>query len=246
MPKKLIVSTDAPGWLVTFGDMMTQILCFFVMLFSMAEPGKKSMESPVATKGHFNVSSPVSDKEVDTANLAAKAQRRLQSYEPRFAPSKGGGKQKISHHFGQYVLVRKVRDAVRVVLGDKASFAAGSLQMPPEMDTVLAQLAEQIAGQATRIEIRGHVSPDPEDILPGMDKWDLSWRRAQVVARALEAKGVDPRRFRISGLAQYDPVASNVADLELSPRVGRAWNRRVEIVILPEVVPELVAQGAGR
>jgi outer membrane protein OmpA-like peptidoglycan-associated protein len=75
----------------------------------------------------------------------------------------------------------------------------------------------------TRIDVYGHTDSD------GSDQYnlDLSRDRASSVADYLGGRGVNPRRFGVEGYGESQPIASNATE------VGKAQNRRVEIVIVP-------------
>jgi chemotaxis protein MotB len=63
---------------------------------------------------------------------------------------------------------------------------------------------------------------------PWQDNWQLSSERSRAVLRYLTDFGVDERRFQVAGFADTVPVASNA-----TPE-GRAYNRRVDIVIIDD------------
>jgi chemotaxis protein MotB len=63
---------------------------------------------------------------------------------------------------------------------------------------------------------------------PWEDNWQLSTARSIAVLHYLSAIGVDERRFQVAGFADTMPVSSN------STPEGRAYNRRVDIIILDE------------
>jgi chemotaxis protein MotB len=87
--------------------------------------------------------------------------------------------------------------------------------------------ANEVGGRKVRIE--GHT----DDVLidpagPWQDNWQLSTERARAVLRYLTDFGVEERRFQIAGFADTVPVASNATP------AGRAYNRRVDIVIIDD------------
>src|SRR5262249_11396640 len=61
------------------------------------------------------------------------------------------------------------------------------------------------------------------------DNWDLSTARAVTVARWLVKQGFNANQIGAAGYAEADPVADN------SPEEGRQQNRRIEIVLMPNV-----------
>jgi chemotaxis protein MotB len=87
--------------------------------------------------------------------------------------------------------------------------------------------SNEVGGRKIRIE--GHTdSVDIDPAGPWQDNWQLSSERARAVLRYLTDFGVEERRFQVAGFADTMPVSSN-----LTPE-GRAYNRRVDIVIIDE------------
>lgn len=111
-----------------------------------------------------------------------------------------------------------------VTLPQDILFATDSAALAGSLRSDLAALAGSLNDfpQST-VEIIGHADNTGEAAY----NQDLSARRAQSVARALQNGGVSASRLRAYGRGEDQPIASN-----LTPE-GRAQNRRVEIVIRP-------------
>jgi chemotaxis protein MotB len=93
----------------------------------------------------------------------------------------------------------------------------------------LASLLNSNEAGGRKIRIEGHTdSVDIDPAGPWQDNWQLSSERARSVLRYLTDFGVEERRFQVAGFADTMPVSSN-----LTPE-GRAYNRRVDIVIIDE------------
>jgi chemotaxis protein MotB len=93
------------------------------------------------------------------------------------------------------------------------------------LGTLLA--SEDLSGRKIRIE--GHtddVAVDPEG--PWESNWELSTARSISVLRYLTELGVNERRFQVAGFASTMPVASN------DTAEGRAYNRRVDVIVLDD------------
>ncbi len=89
------------------------------------------------------------------------------------------------------------------------------------------------------VGIEGHTDNEPIRKSGWKSNWELSSARAMSVLHHLvDQNGVDPTRLAATGYGEYRPVASN------ETREGRQKNRRVEIVILPNVTkaPAVVAE----
>jgi chemotaxis protein MotB len=87
--------------------------------------------------------------------------------------------------------------------------------------------SSDLAGRKFRIE--GHTDSTPIDPAgPWESNWDLSVKRAINILHYLTGFGCEEKRFQVAGFADTMPVASD------DTAEGRAYNRRVDIVILDE------------
>lgn len=101
----------------------------------------------------------------------------------------------------------------------------------PILDKVVAVLNEDVPQH--HISIEGHTDNQPIKYSPWKSNWELSAHRALSVLHYLESKGVDPKRMSATGYGEYKPVASN------DTPEGRQLNRRVGIVILPNMIKKV-------
>ena len=125
---------------------------------------------------------------------------------------------------GSGVTVRRVGDELVLVMPGDITFATDSAVVEPRFDPVLNDVADVfMTYPATLIDIVGHADSR------GSDAYNLalSERRANAVASALMARGVNGDRFYVAGMGERAPIASNDTD------AGRAANRRVEIRVAP-------------
>lgn len=120
-------------------------------------------------------------------------------------------------------------------------FASGSAKLRDEGITVLKEVADVIRNDSTLskryFQIAGHTDNKPLKGGPFKDNWGLSAMRARSVLVYLIAPtdskegggGLDPSRLHAAGYGDTDPVADNSTD------AGRQQNRRVELVLMPDV-----------
>ena len=140
---------------------------------------------------------------------------------------------------GLKVEVRNNRMVIRLP-GD-VLFPSGSDKLKDQGITVLGQVADVIRADAQLskryFQIAGHTDNKPLQGGPFKDNWGLSLMRARQVLIWLIAEtsaeggggGLDPKRLHAAGYGDTDPVAPNDDDAK------RASNRRVELVLLPDV-----------
>lgn len=225
----------APAWMVTYGDAMTLLLCFFVIIVSMSELKKdekfqKVMESLRRAFGAYEGATQAipGDQQPVNAVIAKLIELEAQSRE------KTDGETDESWTPGEDFRVTNVRDGIEVVVGGKISFDRFSATLKPEARDLIAKTAERIRGYNTKILVRGHATREslPEDSLYEGSR-DLSYARAKAVARELEENGVRPIRLMLVAVGDTEPLKSQAYTEE-----RRARNRRVEILVTEDLIDD--------
>ena len=120
---------------------------------------------------------------------------------------------------------------VITVVGDLL-FDSGKAKIRPEADNVLNKVAMILQENVpqNRVGIEGHTDNVPIRFSGWKSNWELSSARALSVLHYLvEEKGIAPERLSAIGYGEFYPVAAN------DTKDGRHKNRRVEIVILPQI-----------
>ncbi len=120
---------------------------------------------------------------------------------------------------------------VHVSIADRLLFNSGSSKINNAADRVLAKIAKVINDHyELEVLVEGHTDNVPVELNCVKDNWDLSVQRATAVVRALQVDyGVNPERLVAAGRSEYYPKADN------ETTIGRAKNRRTEIVIQPRL-----------
>jgi chemotaxis protein MotB len=127
------------------------------------------------------------------------------------------------------VTISELQGRLTVNILDRVMFDSGEADLRPEGQQVLLQVAAVLAQHGRRqLHVVGHT-----DNVPIRRKfasnWELSCARATAAVRFLvEHANVDPRRLGALGHGEFHPIADNAT------AEGRARNRRIEIVVLPE------------
>lgn len=122
------------------------------------------------------------------------------------------------------VIIRNTGDRLIVTLPQDILFATGSFSVRPDLQRDLQGLAANLqAYPDSRVQVIGHTDSDGD----ASYNQSLSEQRANAVADVLLREGIPFSRIQTFGQGERQPVADN-----LTPQ-GKAQNRRVEIVILP-------------
>ena len=231
--KKREAQAASQAWKDSYGDMITLCLCFFVMLYNPTEVdsvqmaelsasihgdsggGQSLAAGRLADLGN-TVSSLPSMEKGKALGLAVKRAVSL------FAPDVKSNK---------ITLTSDERGLVITLAGD-SFFAEGSAELRiDETRETLLRLAQFLSGADLadrRFRIEGHTDNTPVAGESFPSNWELSTARATNVLHYLSDFGVDEAQFAVAGYADTRPKASN------DTAEGRAYNRRVDIIILDD------------
>ena len=121
-----------------------------------------------------------------------------------------------------------------IILSDDILFDSGKAEVKEKAFPILNKVADIIETKVPgkNIGISGNTDNVPISHSGWKSNWELSTARATNVLHYLESRGVSPKRLSATGYGEHRPIASNAT------AEGRAKNRRVEIVILPEFIEE--------
>ena len=225
-----------PEWVVTFGDMMSLLLTFFIMLVSMSEVKQDELyqalvESMRRRFGHD--SSMMSMIPGDTRPRNSNFRRVATMGRARRAHTMKGG-DKVRAPVGDNPRVRMIRPGDQVTTGGVIYFEEDVGELTEENKRQLQIAVQQIGGKPQKVEVRGHTSRKPigKDSL-FRDKWDLAYARCRATVDFMVEQGIDQQRIRIANAGDNEPVYIGVDPKE------RKKNSRVEIFMLDERVQDL-------
>ena len=135
--------------------------------------------------------------------------------------------------------VRIARGRLVIDLKQDILFPSGSAKLSPLGEETLADVARALSNFPDRsFQIEGHTDNVPIKTPRFPSNWDLSTARAVSVVNLFVARGMAPANVSAAGYGEHQPRADNG-----SPE-GRALNRRIEIVMQPDLqlLPDLVDQ----
>jgi len=223
-----------PEWVVTFGDMMSLLLTFFIMLVSLSEIKKDEqyqamVESLRRQFGHDTSTASLSPgrhapRTAELAKLASQGRSKRSNL------MKGGDKVRAPE--GENPRVRIIRPGSQVNTGTVVTFPEFEATLTEQARRDLQKEAAEMGGKPQKIEVRGHTTQRP---LPGdspyRDDWDLAYARARAVKEFLVSLGIEADRIRVSVAADQEPIYEGT-DSEKLKR-----NARVEVFLLDELAP---------
>ena len=226
--------TGAPKWMATFGDLMSLLLCFFVLLLSFSEIDRQkykqvagSMEKAFGMQRKKNVSdSPrhglkIIAKDFDQPAIATRIKRYIgQELEENF--------DELYSQIENDIEIDAGKDQVTIRLMGESTFDSGKADIKPELQPLILRIGQILAKEAVSggIIIAGHTDNVPVRGGPYKSNLKLSIARAATVAQfLLEHTAIDPKRISTMGFGEYRPIADNGSES------GRRKNRRVEIIV---------------
>ncbi|WP_417388375.1 OmpA/MotB family protein [Gimesia sp.] len=197
-----------PEWVVTYGDMMSLLLTFFIMLVSLSEivndeKYRAILESIQSYTGYRT--GPISPPgKYFPMNSLVEQMSMLGAYTD--SPERGRGGIKTRSLEGDDVRVYRTREGVPVQVGRTLYYNQIEIDLDPKRREKLDQMIPELAGKPNKIELRSHTSikPLPADA-PYHDKLVLTYQRGRNVMLYLIQKGIEPKRIRITSAADYEP-----------------------------------------
>ncbi len=225
-----------PEYMLTYGDMVTLLLTFFVLLYNPQTIEESRLQLILAAFSGLGMQSGGNTLQVGKLAELGNTVMALPSLEYGRAMDKS--RKKAISLFQPEINTKKVRvtedeRGLIISLAADSFFRRGSAEIDMEKARSTLQKAADLlkstAMEERTFRIEGHtdsIPTDPDSPFP--TNWELSTARATNVLHYLVDFGVDESRFQVAGFADTRPLASN--DTE----EGRAYNRRVDIVILTE------------
>ncbi|MCA9020248.1 MAG: OmpA family protein [Planctomycetaceae bacterium] len=212
LQEQIVMEDDGPPgvpeWVVTYGDMMSLLLTFFIMLVSLSEivndeKYRAILESIQSYTGYRT--GPISPPgKYFPMNSLVEQMSMLGAYTD--SPERGRGGIKTRSLEGDDVRVYRTREGVPVQVGRTLYYNQIEIDLDPKRREKLDQMIPELAGKPNKIELRSHTSikPLPADA-PYHDKLILTYQRGRNVMLYLIQKGIEPKRIRITAAADYEP-----------------------------------------
>lgn len=221
-----------PGWLVQFGDLMSLLLTFFILLLSMAVMDKKKVEEYFEVMkramGFLDGGTEVQmDKDVDSTQTAGSPEDSEDNEDNALKQSVNqvttiieqiNSEQAIQE---ENITIEEGKNEFTLDIPSTIMFDDGEYKLNKNSKRFLVKIARIIRTmpESYNIEVMGHTDTNriKNDSIP-RDSWDLSALRAISVVKELIKNRIDPAILKVAAFASYRPKSDVSAD-----------NRRVEI-----------------
>jgi chemotaxis protein MotB len=222
-----------PEWVVTYGDMMSLLLTFFIMLVSMSEL-KSDQGSVRSMLDSMNERFGQNEGRAGAPGRAA-AETGTNTHPASKGSSSEGGTEAASRladgAAGPHLTVERLRDGSVITLGGPTMFERNRAELGEDLKRSLDVLVSVLEARPNRMVVRGHASRDElrderPDAPAATDPYVLSFARAQNVADYLVEHGIDPARMLVSAVGDSEPRVVTREDAR------RPLNRRVDVFVI--------------
>lgn len=250
-----LFENDEPvDWIFTYADLMSLLLVFFILLFSMSKVSKSTLESALSSiqiamssKG-ANVSQQPDkysdggekvimperqevgiDKDllVPTTDTASAAEAlEAEKLEEIKAMAEVVSEQIEITQLSNVVTVQQNGDQLIITVDGQTLFESGESELSWQSDYIFEELIKMFKFYFEfSINIKGHTDNIPIRTVKFPSNWELSAIRATTVLRYFLEEGIGAQRMTATGYADSVPIAPN------NNENNRALNRRVEFVL---------------
>lgn len=224
---------DIPEWVVTYGDLMSLLLCFFILLAAFSELKQErefrkvleKIQEALGFQGGMGMT-----RTRDTT------ENSMLSFQPEQA-KRDGQKRNTDENTQSSVRGRKPKTSVvtegkRITVGGSIPFQPGSYQLSQAAKDMLRQeVTPRIKDQQFIVQIVGHAWGSGEE-QSGMGLDELAFHRAQAVKDFLvRESGVDPLILRVESAGASEPVS-----LQVGSGDAATSNRRVQVYLTGRTV----------
>lgn len=236
---KCACPAGVPEWIVTFGDLMSLLLTFFVLLVSLSEIKKetpKYQKTVKAIQKQFGMDGRSGMVPTDDVPFSDIEVMEHMAHNQKIRQTSSSEDPGLS---GRDTTIQKIREGLQFTVGGLITFEPGSAELKDQAKEQLAKLAGILRGKNNKIEVRGHATGlDLTEDSPFRSLTDLSYARAKAVAAYLAepTQGIREKRMRIVAAGAHEPLVGRRYD-----QAALQVNRRVEIIVSEALVEEFEA-----
>ncbi|MCT4596357.1 MAG: flagellar motor protein MotB [Vallitalea sp.] len=249
--------SGSPAWMSTYGDLVTLLLCFFILLFSMSSidvakfkaamssfqnqidimPGGTALTNNELISNGISQVNGIQQIFDNKVPLEEKGEEDADITKSKLEEAKKEA-EKIYEFLKEKGYENEVKieynsNVIKLTIEGEVLFESGKAQLTTEaiklVDVISVKLKEHLTNKT--IQIEGHTDNRPINTVRFPSNWELSQARAIAVGyRLIEEHNIDPSKIAATGYGQYRPLE----DADNNTSEGRARNRRVEIKIVSE------------
>lgn len=225
MPRKsnadeeITIGKSTPPWMLTYADLITQILIFFVLFMTLSTLEKTQVKNLIMPI--------IGGKGIDTMKSTQYVIPPVVN-EPQLIDARKQillyAKQK---NIAEEIKTRMDERGLVITFAERSMFNLGKADLLPKARINLAAVSKILKPLPNEIRVEGHTCNIPIRTAEFPSNWELSTARATNVTRYLiENTGFSPAKISAAGYGEYHPYAPNDTEIH------REMNRRVEVVVM--------------
>ncbi len=203
---------NVDSWLMTYADLITLLMCFFIIFVSVSEPRKERISAITdGMAGKFG-----------TVDLSTPFQGTYQSLLATIQ----------KHRLLRDIAVTKNADSIEMELASDSFFEPGSADITPDKLQALAEMAaaiKQVDFLDYNVIVEGHTNDLPPATAAYPTNWELSAARATRLVRFFIEQGIRPKDLKAVGYGDTRPAVPNLDHNGHAIPENRARNQRVVI-----------------
>ena len=224
----------SPEWLGTYGDLVTLLLCFFIMLFGMSSLDSGKFDTLVQTfnpgifdyTGGDNILGEMNkDENNEMSEFFAEEivyQAELKSIADSIT------KYTKEEDIEESVDIIRDKDKITIRFNSSLLFESGKATLKEQVKPYLKKISKTLP-EDYDVQIEGHTDNLKISNSEFASNWELSaFRAINVLKYMINNCGISSDRLSVAGYGEYRPVTSN------NTEEGRSKNRRVDIILFKE------------
>ncbi|MFH1378774.1 MAG: OmpA family protein [bacterium] len=207
---KLAEVDNASFWLVPYGNMMTILMIFFLVMYAFALQNKWKVKKITESIKESISSKRLLKEDLERLGLLGEFKNFI-----------------WNNQMDQFIEITADSRLIHIAMQSPVLFGSGSITLTDKGRKILDQIAMLIKSEVGDVRVAGYTDNAPVTSGVVQDNWELSGKRAyKVVHYFTKECGLIPIRFSVNGYGEYSPMVSND-----SPE-NRALNRRIDISII--------------
>jgi len=217
-------------WLMTYADLITLLMIFFIIMYSLASMKSQQLEKIVNDFTGGTSSSNYMYNNIDINKLDSLLEQ--QAKEEKLLEN-------IVRQLNHYIKKHNLQNVVSVTLEDRgvvvsfkdvALFSSGSDVLSDSAKSLIDAMCVPLEKINNQIRVEGYTDNKPINNSEFKSNWELSSARADsVLEQIISSTSIAPSRLATVGYGQYRPILPNTTS------AGRQANRRVDLVVLRSI-----------
>lgn len=227
----------APIWCLSYGDMVTNLMAFFVALLSFATFDAKKFDAAVESMqttfgvGFLEAGASINLTERQLLNAGNTRNPLGEAKDPITSTAPEATMGWMAESLGPDVDFERSEEGLKIRIADSLLFTSGQAELRPEAMVMMKRIATFLRSVARGHDVKFEGHSDDVDFFSALGSHDnlgLSCDRAMAVYRAVGKQGITASRMSVAGFGSTRPLKIREGETD---EQWRGRNRRVEITV---------------